>query len=213
MLGLLYWAPRRADQGFFHPRLSDPTGLRQAWQGQGHPRGSWPAYLPFGDGIQPRRRGPSAVFGAWGREDMICYSAKFCNGCLAHQRRASPHLCLPELSGGILSRSPFRKLAWRGIKNSCSPLIHTHTASHPRPLCHRGEGAGLARLPALHPRPLPRGLPGECSAGPGLSWAWGQGPAGAGKLRAYCAERSQVMGSASHRPKPKLGQSIRGYLI
>lgn len=140
VLGLLYWAPRRADQGFFHPRLSDPTGLRQAWQGQGHPRGSWPAYLPFGDGIQPRRRGPSAVFGAWGREDMICYSAKFCNGCLAHQRRASPHLCLPELSGGILSRSPFRKLAWRGIKNSCSPLIHTHTASHPRtphlPLLH-----------------------------------------------------------------------------
>lgn len=139
MLGLLYWAPRRADQGFFHPCLSDPTGLRQAWQGQGHPRGSWPAYLPFGDGIQPRRRGPSAVFGAWGREDMICYSAKFCNGCLAHQR-ASPHLCLPELSGGILSRSPFQKLAWRGIKNPCSPLIHTHTASHPRtphlPLLH-----------------------------------------------------------------------------
>lgn len=92
--------------------------------------GPGPLTCPLVMGYSPGGGGPSPVFGAWGREDMICYSAKFCNGCLALGGGVPSPLPAPELSWGALSRSPFRNLAWSGLQ---TPATHSYTHTHCQP--------------------------------------------------------------------------------
>ena len=102
--------------------------------------GPGPLTCPLVMGYSPGGGGPSPVFGAWGREDLICYSAKFCNGCLAHWRRGPLTSACPRVELGGPEQITLLKLSLEQITNPCNPLIHTHTASHPRtphlPLLH-----------------------------------------------------------------------------
>lgn len=135
----------RAEQGLFRLCLSEPSGLGQAWQGQGHPRGSW-LRLPVPSlswptcllvrGCSREEGGPSQYLGPEkGRRRLVALS-EVLQWLPVPSEEGYPLLptsvCLRVEFWGPLSRSPFQKLTLSWITSPSCPLTHTRIASHPR---------------------------------------------------------------------------------